>query len=146
MLCNIISYDSQFCVIGCSGLETTHHLFLSCPAFVLLWCMVRSWIGISSTSNGIHLEWIYPDLIPTGLLTNHNSLRPKDKGSNGWNLKMIFTKYMVVKSSWDILSWYISISIFNWSGLCYMIILFNLLILLKDCEPAILSCNLFVKL
>jgi len=45
---NIISRDSQFCVTGCGGLETTHHLLLSYPVFTPLWCMVRSWIGISS--------------------------------------------------------------------------------------------------
>ena len=45
---NIISHDSQFCVTGCGRLETTHHLFLSFPAFAPLWRMVRSWISISS--------------------------------------------------------------------------------------------------
>jgi len=44
----IISHDSQFCVTGCGGLETAHHLFLSGPIFAPMWCMVRSWIGISS--------------------------------------------------------------------------------------------------
>jgi len=45
---NIISHGSQFCVTGCDGLETVHHLFLSYPVFVPLWSMVSSWIGISS--------------------------------------------------------------------------------------------------
>ncbi|MCH80856.1 70 kDa peptidyl-prolyl isomerase [Trifolium medium] len=45
---NIISHDSQLCVSGCGGLETSHHLFLSCPVFAPLWCLVKSWIGISS--------------------------------------------------------------------------------------------------
>ena len=43
-----VDRDSQFCVTRCSGLKTTHHMFFSCPVFALLWCMVRSWIGISS--------------------------------------------------------------------------------------------------
>ncbi|MCH82214.1 kinesin-like protein [Trifolium medium] len=33
---------------GCGGLETTHHLFLSCPVFGPLWRLVRAWIGIST--------------------------------------------------------------------------------------------------
>jgi hypothetical protein len=45
---NIISHDSQLCVTGCEGLETAQHLFLSCPVFVPLWGLVRSWIGVSS--------------------------------------------------------------------------------------------------
>jgi hypothetical protein len=45
---NIISHDSQLCVIGCGGLETAQHLFLSCPVFASLWGLVRSWIGVSS--------------------------------------------------------------------------------------------------
>jgi hypothetical protein len=45
---NIISHDSQLCVTGCGGLETAQHLFLSCPVFVPLWGLVRSWIGVSS--------------------------------------------------------------------------------------------------
>ncbi|MCI08753.1 70 kDa peptidyl-prolyl isomerase [Trifolium medium] len=44
---HIISHDTQFCVAGCGGLETAHHLFLSCPIFAPLWCLVRSWISIS---------------------------------------------------------------------------------------------------
>ncbi|MCH80408.1 cytochrome P450 [Trifolium medium] len=45
---NIISHESQLCVTGCGGLETAHHLFLSCPIFAPLWGLVRSWIGMSS--------------------------------------------------------------------------------------------------
>jgi hypothetical protein len=30
------------------GVETAHHLFLSCPVFAPLWNFVWSWVGISS--------------------------------------------------------------------------------------------------
>ncbi|MCH80569.1 70 kDa peptidyl-prolyl isomerase [Trifolium medium] len=46
---HIIHPDSQFCVTGCGGLETTHHLLLSCLVFAPLWRLVRAWIGISTT-------------------------------------------------------------------------------------------------
>jgi hypothetical protein len=45
---HIISSDASLCVTGCGGVETAHHLFLSCPVFASLWSLVRSWIGISS--------------------------------------------------------------------------------------------------
>jgi hypothetical protein len=38
---HIIALDSQFCVTGCSGIETTQHLFLSCPVFAPLWTRFR---------------------------------------------------------------------------------------------------------
>jgi hypothetical protein len=45
----IIFHDARLCVVfGCGGLETAHHVFLSCPAFAPLWGLVKSWIGISS--------------------------------------------------------------------------------------------------
>jgi hypothetical protein len=53
VICNIISHDSQFCVTGCGGLEIAHHLFHSCIPFAPLWCMVRSWIGISSADSDL---------------------------------------------------------------------------------------------
>jgi len=56
---NIISHDFQFCVTGCGGLETTHHLFLSSLVFTRLWGMVRSWIGVSSAdSNLVHDQFV----------------------------------------------------------------------------------------
>jgi hypothetical protein len=46
--CHIIASDAHFCVIGCGGMETVHHLFLSCPVFAQLWSLIRSWVDISS--------------------------------------------------------------------------------------------------
>jgi hypothetical protein len=45
---NIISHDSQVCMTGCGGLETTWHLFLLCDVFAPLWGLLRSWIDIYS--------------------------------------------------------------------------------------------------
>jgi hypothetical protein len=45
---HIILPDATLCVTGCGGVETAHHLFLSCPVFAPLWSLVRSWVGISS--------------------------------------------------------------------------------------------------
>jgi hypothetical protein len=45
---HIIASDSQFFVTRCGGIETTQHLFLSCPIFAPLWSSIRAWIGISS--------------------------------------------------------------------------------------------------
>jgi hypothetical protein len=38
---HIITPDSQLCVTGCGGVETTHHLFLSCSVFTSLWHLIR---------------------------------------------------------------------------------------------------------
>jgi hypothetical protein len=45
---HIIASNAHFCVTGCGGVETAHHLFLSCPVFAQLWSLIRSWVGISS--------------------------------------------------------------------------------------------------
>jgi hypothetical protein len=45
---HIIAYDAQLCVIGCGGVKTAHHLFMSCPVLASLWCLVRNWVGISA--------------------------------------------------------------------------------------------------
>jgi hypothetical protein len=45
---HIIPLDGSLCVTGCESVETTHHLFLSCPGFAPFWSLVRSGIGISS--------------------------------------------------------------------------------------------------
>jgi hypothetical protein len=37
---HIIPPDAGMCVTGCGGVETTHHLFLSCPVFSPLWSLV----------------------------------------------------------------------------------------------------------
>ncbi|KAK2401108.1 hypothetical protein QL285_050730 [Trifolium repens] len=42
---HIIASDAQLCVTGCGGVETAHHMFLSCPIFAPLWHLIRSWIG-----------------------------------------------------------------------------------------------------
>jgi len=55
MVQDIISHDNQLCVNGCGGLETTQHLFLSCPCFTSLWGLARSWLGIS-TADLSHLQ------------------------------------------------------------------------------------------
>jgi len=39
--------DAQMCVAYCGEVETTQHLFLSCPIFSRLWHLVRAWIGVS---------------------------------------------------------------------------------------------------
>jgi hypothetical protein len=44
---HIITPDSQLCVTGCGGVETTHHMFLSCPIFASLWHLIRGWVGVS---------------------------------------------------------------------------------------------------
>jgi hypothetical protein len=44
----IISPDLQLCAAGCGGIETSHHLFISCSTFGPLWALVRSWIGFSA--------------------------------------------------------------------------------------------------
>jgi hypothetical protein len=44
----ILSLDLHFCATGCGGIETAHHLFLSCSTFGSLWGSVRSWIGFSA--------------------------------------------------------------------------------------------------
>jgi hypothetical protein len=45
---HIIPPDASMCVTGCGGVETVHHLFLSCPGFAPLWSLVRFWVGTSS--------------------------------------------------------------------------------------------------
>jgi hypothetical protein len=59
-------HDSRFCVTGCGGVETSHHLFLFCPFFASLWCLVRDLVGTSSVDpfliqdhfvQFIHLAW-----------------------------------------------------------------------------------------
>jgi hypothetical protein len=45
---HIIPPDVSLCATGCGGAETAHHLFISCLIFAPLWCLVRSWVGISS--------------------------------------------------------------------------------------------------
>ncbi|KAK2426689.1 hypothetical protein QL285_025332 [Trifolium repens] len=44
----IISPNDLYCVSGCGGGESAHHLFLSCGTFGQLWALVRSWIGFSA--------------------------------------------------------------------------------------------------
>jgi hypothetical protein len=36
-------------VTGCGGVETAHHLFMSCPVLASLWCLVRDWVDTSWT-------------------------------------------------------------------------------------------------
>ncbi|MCI43347.1 70 kDa peptidyl-prolyl isomerase, partial [Trifolium medium] len=38
----IITPPDHHCVSGCGGVESTHHLFLSCSYFGSLWSLVRS--------------------------------------------------------------------------------------------------------
>ncbi|RHN60841.1 hypothetical protein MtrunA17_Chr4g0030201 [Medicago truncatula] len=37
----------HLCVFGCGEVETSQHLFVSCPIFRDLWQHVRAWIGVS---------------------------------------------------------------------------------------------------
>jgi len=41
----VLNSEATLCGIGCSHVETTEHLFLSCPNSVLLWQHVRNWLG-----------------------------------------------------------------------------------------------------
>ncbi|XP_045810476.1 uncharacterized protein LOC123904919 [Trifolium pratense] len=43
----ILSEAAHHCVSGCGGVESAHHLFLSCSTFGALWSLVSSWIGSS---------------------------------------------------------------------------------------------------
>jgi len=40
-------YDSQLCVSGCGGIESTYHLFFGCNFFGIIWQHVRQWLGFS---------------------------------------------------------------------------------------------------
>jgi len=42
----ILTPDAHWCVSGCGAVETSQHLFVSCPIFGELWLRVRAWIGI----------------------------------------------------------------------------------------------------
>jgi hypothetical protein len=44
----VLSPDQHFCMTGCGGIETAHHVFLACSTFGSLWALVRSWIGFSA--------------------------------------------------------------------------------------------------
>jgi hypothetical protein len=41
----IITPKSHFCVVGYGGIESAHHLFLTCNTFGSFWSLGRSWIG-----------------------------------------------------------------------------------------------------
>jgi hypothetical protein len=43
----MLGSDAQLCVSGCGEVETAHHLFVSCPIFGKLWCLVRAWVGVN---------------------------------------------------------------------------------------------------
>ncbi|MCI28894.1 kinesin-like protein, partial [Trifolium medium] len=64
---NIIHPDSQFCVTGCDGLETTHHLFLSCPVFA----PCGAWLELGSVS--LQLTRIHYRIILFSLLTRQKA-------------------------------------------------------------------------
>jgi len=40
----VLSPKVTICALGCDHVETSEHLFLSCPTSVLLWQQVRHWI------------------------------------------------------------------------------------------------------
>lgn len=42
---DIIPSDAQYCMIGCGGVESAQHFFISCRSFNYLWPIIRSWIG-----------------------------------------------------------------------------------------------------
>jgi hypothetical protein len=46
----------------CEGVETAHHLFLSCSFFASLWCLVRNWVGTSS-ADPFHIQDHFVQLI-----------------------------------------------------------------------------------
>jgi len=43
----ILAQVAQLCVSGCGEVETSQHLYASCPIFGELWLHVRHWIGVS---------------------------------------------------------------------------------------------------
>jgi hypothetical protein len=47
----IITPRSHFCMSGCGGIESVHHLFISCSTFGSLWPLVRSWIDFSAVNS-----------------------------------------------------------------------------------------------
>ncbi|XP_024639917.1 uncharacterized protein [Medicago truncatula] len=49
----ILQLDTALCVAGCGMIETTDHLFLSCPSFAVLWEQVRQWIGCVGVDSNI---------------------------------------------------------------------------------------------
>jgi hypothetical protein len=44
---NIISDVDAGYLAGCAHMETSHHLFLSCDFYGLLWHAMQSWLGVS---------------------------------------------------------------------------------------------------
>jgi hypothetical protein len=52
---HIIPHGASLCVIGCGGVETARHLFLSYPVFAPLRSLIRSWVETSSA---------YPFMLP----------------------------------------------------------------------------------
>jgi len=42
----ILAPNAHWCVSGCGEVETSQHLFVSCPIFGELWHQVRAWIGV----------------------------------------------------------------------------------------------------
>jgi hypothetical protein len=47
----IITPRSHFCMSGCGGIESVHHLFISCSTFGSLWPLVQSWIDFSAVDS-----------------------------------------------------------------------------------------------
>jgi hypothetical protein len=58
----IISPESQSCIAGCGGMESTQHLFMYCIIFGSLWPAVRLWVGLSSTDPQ-NSDFFYSSLI-----------------------------------------------------------------------------------
>ena len=42
----VLPLANQHCVVGCGDIDTTQHLFLSCPFYATLWGEIRSWLGV----------------------------------------------------------------------------------------------------
>jgi hypothetical protein len=61
---HIITHESSNCVSGYGGVETSQHLFLSCPVFPSLWSMIRSCVGISSADPLLILTILFSLPIP----------------------------------------------------------------------------------
>jgi hypothetical protein len=49
----ILHLNNALCVTECGMIETTDHLFLSCPCFAVLWEQVRRWIGCLGVDSNI---------------------------------------------------------------------------------------------
>jgi len=44
----VLDRESRLCVAGCGSIESSHHLFLHCNIFGVVWYFIYRWLGISA--------------------------------------------------------------------------------------------------